>query len=88
MTKDFASLNHQFLFKVLHAFHFGSSLIKCIWNFYNTISSYVMNNSFTTNYFAVGCEVRQGDPLSPLLILSFEALECCCIRPNKKNQLN
>ena len=54
--------------------------------FYSNVSSCVMNNGFASNYFNIGRGVRQGDPLSPLLlILSLEVL-ACSIRQNKNIQ--
>ena len=54
--------------------------------FYSNISSCIINNGFTSDYFAVGRGVRQGDPLSPLLfILGLEIL-ACSIRQNEKIQ--
>ena len=84
--KAFDSLDHNYLLKVLQAFNFGPSFIQWIRTFYSNISSCVINNGFTTDYFNVGRGVRQGDPLSPLLfILGLEIL-ACSIRQNDKIQ--
>ena len=79
--KAFDSLDHSYLLK---AFNFGPSYIRWIRTFYSNISSWIINNGFTSDYFAVSRGVRQGDPLSPLLfILGLEIL-ACSIRQNEK----
>jgi len=84
--KAFDSLDHTYLLKVLSAFNFGPSFIQWIRTLYSNISSCIINNGFTSDYFTVGRGVRQGDPLSPLLfILGLEIL-ACSIQKNDKIQ--
>ena len=79
----FDLLNHNYLLKVLQAYNFGPFFVQWIRTFYSNLSSCVMNNGFASNYFNIGCGVRQGNPVSPLLFnLSLEEL-ACRIRENK-----
>ena len=74
------------LFKVLNAFNFGPSFIQWICTLYSNISSCIINNGFTSDYFAVGRGVRQVDPLSPLLSILGLGILACKIRKNDKIQ--
>ena len=80
--KAFDSIDHKYLFKVLHAFNFGPVFIQWIRTFHSNISSCVINNGFSSDYFTVGHGVRQGDPLSPLLFIILAS----SIRQNEKIQ--
>ena len=80
--KAFDSSDHKYLFKVLHAFNFEPVFIQWIRTFYSKISSCVINNGFSSDYFTVGHGVRQGDPLSPLLFIILAS----SIRQNEKIQ--
>ena len=51
--KAFDSLNRTFLVKVLQKFNFGTYFLQWIRTFYKNLSSCVLNNGFTTNFFSV-----------------------------------
>ena len=67
--KAFDSIEWEFVCKSLAAFNFGPTLIVWIKTFYNKASSCVLNNGLFSDPFELERGVRQGDPLSPYLLL-------------------
>jgi len=67
--KAFDKLEWSFIFNTLNFFNFGPDLIKWVKLFYTDIYSCVMNNGHASDFFKLGCGVRQGCPLSPLLYI-------------------
>ena len=74
--KAFDSLKWDYLIGALNAFNFCPSFKSRDETFYiKNISSCVTNNGSSTSYFPFKRAVRQGDPLSPyLLIIGLELL--------------
>ena len=59
----------DFLFKVLNTMNFGPSFLNWIKTFYTNISSCVVNNGYSSEFFSLQRGVRQGCPLSGLLFV-------------------
>ena len=73
--KAFDSLEWEYLFKVLNIMNFGPSFLNWIRTFYSNISSCVINNGHSSEFFSLQRGVRQGCPLSGLLfVLAVEPL--------------
>ena len=66
-SKAFDRVSHEYLFKVLHSFGFGTQFISLVKLLYSDIYSSVLVNGFVSGEFEVKCSVRQGCSLSPLL---------------------
>ena len=73
--KAFDSLEWDFLFKVLNTMNFGPSFLNWIQTFYTNISSCVVKDGYSSEFFSLQRGVRQGCPLSGLLfVLAVEPL--------------
>jgi len=67
--KAFDSLEWNYLLKCLEYVNFGPDFIRWITTFYKNIQNCVINNGMTSDYFTLQRGVRQGDPLSPYLLV-------------------
>ena len=67
--KAFDSLEWSFIFKTLHYYNFGPSLISWIKTFYSNPLSAIQNNGWISEFFPLSLVVRQGCPLPPYLFV-------------------
>ena len=75
IKKTFDSLDHNFLLSALKKFGFGENFIHWIKVLLNNQQWCVINECFTTRYFNLEKDARQGDPISAyLFILALEVL--------------
>ena len=49
--KAFDSINHEYISKILDAFNFGQDIKSCVNLFYNSATSCVLYNGYTTEFF-------------------------------------
>lgn len=66
ITKDFDSLNWNFLIKTITALGFNHKFFSWILTLLNSASLSIKLNCMQVGYFNCSNGVRQGDPLSPL----------------------
>lgn len=67
ISKAFDTLSWTFLLKVLKAFGFADQFCSWISSILYSAFIFVSFNGTQTGYFSCKNEVRQGDPLSPIL---------------------
>ena len=67
--KAFDSIEWSFIEKTLKYYNFGTSLVTWVKVFYTDISSCVLNNGWSSDFFNLSRGVRQGCPLSPYLFI-------------------
>ena len=81
--KAFDTLEWSFLTKTLKYFNFGPSFIACITMFYSDISSTLLDNGWSGEFFHLRRGVRQGCPLSPYLFILCAEVLSSAIRKEK-----
>ena len=81
--KAFDTLEWSFITKTLKHYNFGPSLIAWITTFYSDISSTVLNNGWSAEFFHLSRGVRQGCPLSPYLFILCAEVLSSAIRKEK-----
>ena len=60
------------MLKTLESFNFGSLIITWIKLCYQNIERCILNNGWASVYFTLERGVRQGCPLSPNILISFD----------------
>ena len=80
--KAFDNIKWEFMYKALEAFGFGKEFRKWIKIIYSDVTSCVLNNGFSSNFFKLSKGVRQGCPLSALLFILIVEILAIEIRKN------
>ena len=80
--KAYDKLEWSFIARCLEQFGFGNDIRKWVKLFYTNISSCVINNGHTSNYFKLTRGVRQGCPLSCYIFIICAEIMSIAIRCN------
>ena len=72
--KAFDRVDHEYLQTILEAFHFGPNFRHWIKTLYNEIGSHTQENGWQTRRISQTRCVRQGCPISPMLVV-------LCLKP-------
>ena len=73
--KAFDRVNHDFLYKMMHAFGIGTTFVNWVRRIYSNATIQVKVNGFLSGNILLNHGVRQGCPLSPFLyVLIIEIL--------------
>ena len=80
IEKAFDSVDHNYLFQVLHHFKFGDCFISWVKSFYINRKTY--NNGFISEEISMDRGIFQGCPISPLLFLCAIEVAAILIRNN------
>ena len=81
--KAYDKLEWSFIARCLEQFGFGNDIRKWVKLFYTNISSCVINNGHTSNYFKLTRGVRQGCPLSCYIFIICAEIMSIAIRCNE-----
>ena len=84
--KALDTIEWKFIQNAIAFFNVGESIQRWISTFYTNIQSSVLNNGFSTDFFALSRGVRQGCSLSPFLFVLAAELLTCKIRQDKEIQ--
>ena len=83
IQKAFDSVNHKFLTLTLKRYGFGRTFIKRIGILLITQESCIINGGFTTKYFKLDKDTRQGAPISAYLFVFVLEIVFNLIKQNK-----
>ena len=86
LCKAFDSLKWSFIFEMLKLCGFGSKIINWIKILYKKPKCRVINNNYLSQFFDIKKEVRQGDPLSPIIFVLCIEYSAAMLRQSKDYQ--